>query len=143
MMLETKIQIEALKLIGTPKEAFLRCAEGDMAVYMTLDGYCAFRIPETQFMLDISKIRRMDALRTFFEGVGDKGENLKFRHSISDGKGTKTVLVCDEFETWINADFYKKLCVKGCKMYAESEKSKVYFTLGDMIYAVCMPLEKK
>lgn len=94
-------------------------------------------------MLDISKIRRMDALRTFFEGIGDKGKSLKYRHSISDGKGTKTVLVCDEFETWINADFYKKLCRKGCKMYAESEKSKVYFTLGDMIYAVCMPLEKK
>lgn len=143
MTLETKIQIEALKLIGTPKAAFIRCAEGDSAVYMTLDGCYAVRIPETQFMLDKNKIRRMDSMKTFFEDVRNKGEVLKYSHSISDGKGTKAVLTCDDFETWINEGFFKKLSVKGCKMYAESEKSKVYFTLNDMIYAICMPLEKK
>lgn len=143
MTLETKIQIEALKLIGTPKAACLRYAEGDEAVYMTVDGYSAVRIPEKMFMLDRNKIKRMNSLRTFFEGVGGKGKVLKFKHSINDGKGTKAVLTCDSFETWIDADFYKKLSIKGCKIYAENEKTAVQFALDDRIYAVCLPLTKE
>ena len=75
-----------------------------------------------------------------FRHFPDTTKELIFKHSIGDGKNTKAVLVCDEFESWINADFFKTLSKKGCKMYAEDAKSTVYFVLDGRIYAVCMPL---
>lgn len=141
MTLETKIQIEVLKM-DTEKISRVRYGEGSRAVYLTPNNYYCVRIPESLFMLDRSKLAPMKSLGKFFEFIKDDAKQLAFKHSIDDGKGTKAILACDEFEIHIKADFFKLLSQKGCKIYAENEKSKVVFTMNGSIYAVCMPIIK-
>ncbi len=142
MILEEKIQVEAIKLLDGP-DAKSRCvqySEGDRAVYLTVNGYYAVRIPESIFWLDRNKLRCTNSIKSLFKGLPDTAKELLFKHSIGDGKSTKAVLACDEFETWINAGFFKLLSQKTCKMYATDAKSPIFFVRNGLIYAVCMPL---
>ncbi len=138
----TKIQIEAIKMMSEMKTNRIRYAEGDGAVYLIFEGRYAFRIPEEWFWLDRSKLGHMNPPDKFFGTLPDTVKELTFRYDICDGKTTKSVLGCDEFDIWLKADLFKTLRLKSksCKMYAANARSLVYFVLNGKTYAVCRPL---
>ncbi len=142
MTFVTKIQIEAIEMMNAMKWTNIRYAEGDGVVYLILEGCYAFRIPEEWFWLDRNKLGRMNPPDKFFGTLPDTVKELTFRYDICDGKTTKSILGCDEFDIWLKADLFKTLRLKSksCKIYAVNAKSLVYFVLNGKTYAVCRPL---
>ncbi|MCM1225982.1 MAG: hypothetical protein NC320_00980 [Clostridium sp.] len=144
MTIETKLQIEALKALENEvkKESY---AEDEDYVYFTFDGYRATRIAKQDFFLDTDKLTLSESLSENFDS-GRLADTYKL--SVTDEMrdlkpGTLTILKCEKFRTGINTDFLKMYLKKGGTPYAKSEKSPIYFTWGDKIFAIVMPISLK
>lgn len=145
MTFETKIQIEAMKVLenGMCKPSF---AEDENSVYLTTKGYYAYRIPKEQFYLNCDFLNRGDHLASNFSPTMlDHACELTVTDVMREmGKGRIVrKLQCANFDTYIDLNYLKAILIKGCKMYAKNEKSAILFANGGGIYAVCMPVNLK
>lgn len=145
MILETKMQIEALKTLEKDehKPAF---DEDEKFVYFTTNGYCAYRILKDHFFLNRDFLNHTTNLASMFSPMMlDKAFELAVTNEmwvLQKGKIVRT-LRCKTFDSYINYDYLKMISMKGCKMYAKNEKSAILFVNDGEIYAVCMPVNLK
>lgn len=142
MTLETKLQIEMLKLLED-KHSASWYAEDKKYIYITTNGIYGIRIPKNKFFLNCDYMKPMPMLISNF--IPDRTDKLH-RLTITDEKldmviGTGTILRCSQFDTCINSKILKKIFKKKCRLYSKDSKSPVYFVLKDEIYAVVMPID--
>lgn len=143
MTLETKMQIDALKILEKGSVGPAAFAEDENFVYLTVNGCCAYRIPKPHFFLNCDFLKPVASLASSFSSLAlDHTCELTvtddMRVLTQKGDIVRT-LKGDNFYTYINVDCLKKFSVKGCKLYAKSNKSAIYFVTDSEIYAVVMP----
>lgn len=142
MTIETKLQIEALKLLGNFETVHVAPDPNNECFYIAVDKYSAVRVPMYGFHLGGESLSPMPRLIAMFDSskIGES-EKLTDTNTLKiSQKDTLHILKCEKFTTYINEKYYKKFFKNGCELYAESEKKIICFVLDGEIYAIVMPV---
>lgn len=142
MTIETKLQIEALKLLGNFETVHAVPDPNNECFYIATDGYSAVRVSMYDFHLDMESLSPLPSLIAMFDSskIGES-EKLTDTNTLKiSQKDTLHILKCEKFTTCINEKYYKKFIKNGCELYAESEKKIICFVIDGKIYAVVMPV---
>lgn len=145
MTTETKLQIEALKMLEKG-EKIPSCAKDDKYFFLTFDGIHALRIYNKSFWLNPESMKEATHLPQHFsvDKLSGTSELTATDEMKKLSKGAVGVLLKgDDFTTCIYEKHLKLFMDKSCKLYAKDEKSAVYFTHNEEIYAVVMPVQLK
>lgn len=143
MKLETKVQLEALKLLEKGIEPKYAESSDGKKIYITLNGFWAICIDKDKLWLDKEKIKPMPSISDFFDDtkILDASE-LKISNTLhrlpNDEIGD--ILSGNGFDICIKSKYSKLLHKNDCEMYAKDKNSAVYFVLDGEIYAIVMPI---
>ncbi len=141
MTIETKLQIEALKMLDKGENK-PRYAKNGECFFLSLNGTYAFCICDEPFRLNPEILEEMPSLAQFFSpdkllGTSEltvTNEMRKLTHAVG------VLVKCDDFTTCIDEKLLKMFMDRSCRLYAEDENSTIYFVHNDKIYAAVMPI---
>ena len=144
MTIETKLQIEALKILDRGEKA--PCyAKDEECFFLALNGTYIFRICDEPFSLNPEVLNEVPSLTSHFKSSNILGtQELTVTNEMRKLDNAVGVLLkCDDFTTCIDEKFLKMFMDRSCKLYAKDEKSVIYFFRNNKIYAAVMPISLK
>lgn len=143
MTIETKIQIEALKIIGK-SDKLPSYAEDDNFTYLTTDGFSVIRIPNKSFFLDKSKLHEFKLLLDKFTVCWESLYEMKVTNNLKQyAKGIARCFDSEKGMVFADDKLVKTLLSKDTElteMFTNEKANAIYFAIGGQIYAALLPI---
>lgn len=145
MLYTTKLQSEWVKLLEKDDKKIAGCVY-DGTVYISPDGFIAYAIPQSNFYLDMTKIKEWSAYKSFPQQ--DACYPLTFKEKrIVKTMVNKEKILCiftdeDGNEHALDSKMVKPFEM-GCRFWTakKNSNSMVLITENNVPVAVCMPVD--